>query len=143
MTYPYIMAKVRIQARSADVDDAIAHHSSKPQPHHFHHDKTRHIGALDILARVWRKEGPLGWYQVRLHFSVCRRIEADKHLYRAWVPKSRKLFSRKLCSSCQRSSSSSGLWQSSCCYTDYAIERKQRDEYMCNGFDYLCAVPSQ
>ncbi|THG98736.1 hypothetical protein EW026_g3502 [Hermanssonia centrifuga] len=63
VTYPYIMAKVRIQARSADVDDAIAHHSSKPQPHHFHHDKTRHIGALDILARVWRKEGPLGWYQ--------------------------------------------------------------------------------
>ena len=58
------MAKVRIQARSADEEDAIEEHHPKPKPHGYHHDKDRHVGALDILARVWRKEGPLGWYQV-------------------------------------------------------------------------------
>ncbi|KAH6913229.1 adenine nucleotide transporter [Coprinopsis sp. MPI-PUGE-AT-0042] len=63
VTYPYIMAKVRIQARSADAEDALEHHSELPKPHTFHHDKRRHVGALDILARVWRKEGFVGWYQ--------------------------------------------------------------------------------
>ncbi|KAI0077076.1 mitochondrial carrier [Panus rudis PR-1116 ss-1] len=64
VTYPYIMAKVRIQARSADVEDALEEHHPKPQPHHYHHDKYKHAGALDILARVWRKQGFVGWYQV-------------------------------------------------------------------------------
>lgn len=63
VTYPYIMAKVRIQARSADVEDAVVHQTPKPQPYHFHHEKSKHVGALDILARVWRKEGFVGWYQ--------------------------------------------------------------------------------
>ncbi|KAK7682588.1 hypothetical protein QCA50_014388 [Cerrena zonata] len=63
VTYPYIMAKVRIQARSADEEDAIEEHHPKPKPHGYHHDKYKHVGALDILARVWRKEGPVGWYQ--------------------------------------------------------------------------------
>lgn len=63
VTYPYIMAKVRIQARSADAEDAMEHHSELPKPHTFHHDKRRHVGALEILSRVWKKEGFLGWYQ--------------------------------------------------------------------------------
>lgn len=63
VTYPYIMAKVRIQARSADTEDAIEHHTALPKPHTFHHHKGRHVGALEILARVWRKEGFYGWYQ--------------------------------------------------------------------------------
>lgn len=63
VTYPYIMAKVRIQARTADEEDAIAEHHPKPHPHEFHHSKYKHVGALDILARVWRKEGFVGWYQ--------------------------------------------------------------------------------
>ncbi|KAK7682636.1 hypothetical protein QCA50_014436 [Cerrena zonata] len=63
VTYPYIMAKVRIQARSADEEDAVEEHHPKPKPHGYHHDKYKHVGALDILARVWRKEGPVGWYQ--------------------------------------------------------------------------------
>ncbi|KAI0696318.1 adenine nucleotide transporter [Cerioporus squamosus] len=56
VTYPYIMAKVRIQARSAD------HH---PLPHHNkpHHKSGHHVGALTVLARVWRRNGFLGWYQ--------------------------------------------------------------------------------
>ncbi|KAL0954352.1 hypothetical protein HGRIS_003346 [Hohenbuehelia grisea] len=63
VTYPYIMAKVRIQARTADTEDAAEHHWKKPHAHEYHHNKHKHVGALDILARVWKHEGPLGWYQ--------------------------------------------------------------------------------
>jgi adenine nucleotide transporter 17 len=57
------MAKVRIQARSADVDDAADKGFTIP-PNGYHHDKHKHAGALDILARVWKREGFVGWYQV-------------------------------------------------------------------------------
>ncbi|KAF8968055.1 mitochondrial carrier domain-containing protein [Flammula alnicola] len=63
VTYPYIMAKVRIQARSADAEEAIEHHESLPHPHEPHHKHGKHVGALDILARVWKREGFTGWYQ--------------------------------------------------------------------------------
>lgn len=58
------MAKVRIQARSADVEDADEHHLPPPAAHAYHHAKNKHIGALEILARAWKKEGFVGWYQV-------------------------------------------------------------------------------
>lgn len=58
------MAKVRIQARSADIEDAVVQHHDLPPHHHYHHDKYQHVGALDILARVWKREGFVGWYQV-------------------------------------------------------------------------------
>ncbi|KII85088.1 hypothetical protein PLICRDRAFT_57021 [Plicaturopsis crispa FD-325 SS-3] len=64
VTYPYIMAKVRIQARSADAEEAVVEHHEIPhhnQPHHT--DKFKHVGALDILARVWKRDGFVGWYQ--------------------------------------------------------------------------------
>jgi hypothetical protein len=64
VTYPYIMAKVRIQARSADVEDALEEGRPVPLPHQKHHDTIhKHGGALHILARVWRQEGFSGWYQ--------------------------------------------------------------------------------
>ncbi|KAF9000664.1 mitochondrial carrier domain-containing protein [Cyathus striatus] len=63
VTYPYIMAKVRIQARSADAEDAIERHEQVPPCSCYHHDKRKHVGALDILLRVWRHEGLKGWYQ--------------------------------------------------------------------------------
>ncbi|KAH9944831.1 adenine nucleotide transporter [Amylocystis lapponica] len=63
VTYPYIMAKVRIQARTADVEDAVVEHHSVPPPHTYHHPHGHHVGALTILERVWRKQGFLGWYQ--------------------------------------------------------------------------------
>jgi len=63
VTYPYIMAKIRIQARTADAEEALENKSELPKPHQYRHDHTRHVGALDILARVWRKEGVAGWYQ--------------------------------------------------------------------------------
>jgi len=54
VTYPYIMAKVRIQARSADSEDSTNSQS---------HRRSKNIGALDILAGVWKREGFVGWYQ--------------------------------------------------------------------------------
>jgi solute carrier family 25 (peroxisomal adenine nucleotide transporter), member 17 len=64
VTYPYIMAKVRIQARSADLDNEEPEKSSeKPAPHMYHHTKSKHPGALNVLAKVWKREGPSGWYQ--------------------------------------------------------------------------------
>ncbi|KAH8101006.1 adenine nucleotide transporter [Cristinia sonorae] len=63
VTYPYIMAKVRIQARTADAEEAKEEHLPKPHPHEYHHTQFKHTGALDILGRVWKKEGFLGWYQ--------------------------------------------------------------------------------
>ncbi|KAH9481697.1 Peroxisomal adenine nucleotide transporter 1 [Psilocybe cubensis] len=63
VTYPYIMAKVRIQARSADIEDALEHNEKPPPAHKYHHKNGKHVGALDILARVWKREGFTGWYQ--------------------------------------------------------------------------------
>ena len=56
------MAKVRIQARSVDSEDS-ANIQSQPRPH-SHHQRSKQIGALAILARVWKREGFVGWYQV-------------------------------------------------------------------------------
>jgi len=64
VTYPYIMAKVRIQARSADAIEAIEHGETPPPHHQPHHPgNTRHVGAIQILTRVLQKEGFTGWYQ--------------------------------------------------------------------------------
>ncbi|KIM40541.1 hypothetical protein M413DRAFT_445983 [Hebeloma cylindrosporum] len=63
VTYPYIMAKVRIQARSADAEDAAELNEPAPAPHESHHKHGKHLGALEILARVWKREGFTGWYQ--------------------------------------------------------------------------------
>ncbi|RPD59530.1 adenine nucleotide transporter [Lentinus tigrinus ALCF2SS1-6] len=64
VTYPYIMAKVRIQARSADAEDAEEEHLSLPKHNKPHHKSGHHhVGALTVLARVWRRNGFLGWYQ--------------------------------------------------------------------------------
>ncbi|KAK1236371.1 hypothetical protein PQX77_000404 [Marasmius sp. AFHP31] len=64
VTYPYIMAKVRIQARNADDEDATEHHLPPPVPHKHHHsDKSRHPSAVGVLKSVWKREGPTGWYR--------------------------------------------------------------------------------
>ncbi|KAH9945076.1 adenine nucleotide transporter [Epithele typhae] len=63
VTYPYIMAKVRIQARTADIEDAEVAHEPLPKHNAPHHKKHAHVGALTVLARVYRKKGLVGWYQ--------------------------------------------------------------------------------
>ena len=66
VTYPYIMAKVRIQARTADSEEAKEEHQPAPPKHAYHHAHSKHVGALDILARVYRHKGIMGWYQVSM-----------------------------------------------------------------------------
>jgi len=57
------MAKVRIQARSADAEDPIGNGPELPLTNGYR-DEKKQVGALDILARVWKREGFVGWYQV-------------------------------------------------------------------------------
>ncbi|KAJ8296296.1 Peroxisomal adenine nucleotide transporter 1 [Rhodotorula toruloides] len=52
VTYPYIMAKTRLQAGNDDDDD-----TPPGQP------KERYNGALDCLKQVYAEEGFTGWYQ--------------------------------------------------------------------------------
>ncbi|EGN98816.1 hypothetical protein SERLA73DRAFT_181469 [Serpula lacrymans var. lacrymans S7.3] len=60
VTYPYIMAKVKIQARTAETD-AI---EEEELPSLVGQSRQRQKpGALDILLRVWKREGLLGWYR--------------------------------------------------------------------------------
>ena len=65
VTYPYIMAKVRIQARGTDTQMAKEEGLPAP-PHHAHHHSagSKHPGALNLLGTVYRREGFAGWYQV-------------------------------------------------------------------------------
>lgn len=61
VTYPYIMAKVRIQARSSDPDaeevEVLPDSSSQSAK------SSRRTGALGLLIKVLNTEGFVGWYQ--------------------------------------------------------------------------------
>ncbi|KAG9314815.1 mitochondrial carrier [Chiua virens] len=60
VTYPYIMAKVRIQARTSESDTSGENElpsSSRPPA------KAKQAGALGLLIRVLQTEGFVGWYQ--------------------------------------------------------------------------------
>jgi hypothetical protein len=61
VTYPYIMAKVRIQAGSAGSMDDSEQTEKRSQTLHANR---KHPGALKVLMAVWKHEGILGWYQV-------------------------------------------------------------------------------
>ncbi|KIJ12796.1 hypothetical protein PAXINDRAFT_170993 [Paxillus involutus ATCC 200175] len=63
VTYPYIMAKVRIQARTSDVDVEEAKDLPDSSRRASHSAKTRQAGALGLLIRVLKTEGFVGWYQ--------------------------------------------------------------------------------
>lgn len=64
VTYPYIMAKVRIQTRGSDARMAKEEGLPAPPHHAYHHSgKTKHPGALDLLRGVYKREGFVGWYQ--------------------------------------------------------------------------------
>lgn len=59
VTYPYIMAKVRVQARGADDSEDAAEKgvaSAKKAP--------KYNGALDVLSKVYKENGFVGWYKV-------------------------------------------------------------------------------
>ncbi|KAK2460958.1 hypothetical protein APHAL10511_007428 [Amanita phalloides] len=62
VTYPYIMAKVRIQAKSADMDDESTNGHGRSEEKK-RRKKGRNTGAVDILVREWQREGLPGLYQ--------------------------------------------------------------------------------
>jgi solute carrier family 25 (peroxisomal adenine nucleotide transporter), member 17 len=66
VTYPYIMAKVRLQARTAgDLFDDDVEAADVPEGEKKPVSKiNRNPGAIDILAQVLKTKGLVGWYQV-------------------------------------------------------------------------------
>ena len=75
VTYPYIMAKVRIQARGSDAQMAKEEGLPVPPHHAYHHNaNSKHPGALDLLRTVHRREGFVGWYQVRLPYRAVGNL---------------------------------------------------------------------
>lgn len=58
VTYPYIMAKVRLQAPPEDSETEALENGTpvKRAP--------RYSGAVDVLRKVFAEKGPFGWYQV-------------------------------------------------------------------------------
>jgi hypothetical protein len=83
------MAKVRIQTRTADEDEAKVEHIELPVAHQPHHDhsKLKHPGAIDILAQVLQREGILGWY--RVSFFSCSFFGSNSYrpIDREWPPR--------------------------------------------------------
>jgi len=61
VTYPYIMAKVRIQTRKKDAEEG--EDGTLPQPANGDARRRQNEGAVEILGRVLRSEGFLGWYK--------------------------------------------------------------------------------
>jgi len=75
VTYPYIMAKVRIQARGSDAQTAKEEGLPAPPHHTYHHGETsKHPGALDLLRAVHKREGIVGWYQVSLPYHASGNL---------------------------------------------------------------------
>jgi hypothetical protein len=62
VTYPYIMAKVRIQTRQKGAEEE-EENGALPAPAIGSARRPRDEGAVDILARVLRTEGFSGWYK--------------------------------------------------------------------------------
>jgi len=62
VTYPYIMAKVRIQTRQKGAEEETEN-GALPAPANGSARRPRDEGAVDILTRVLRTEGFLGWYK--------------------------------------------------------------------------------
>jgi len=81
VTYPYIMAKVRIQARTSDDADTaeqvieaveegealsfavVAKGEQKPLNRPIAKRTPKYKGALDVLSKVLKEQGIVGWYQ--------------------------------------------------------------------------------
>ncbi|GAA5832248.1 hypothetical protein JCM3766R1_002351 [Sporobolomyces carnicolor] len=59
VTYPYIMAKTRLQAKYDDGDETTLVDSNGKRLKR----KERYSGAIDCLTQVYRESGPTGWYR--------------------------------------------------------------------------------
>ena len=59
VTYPYIMAKVKIQAGTQNADDELT--TTAPTASS---KKAKKDGAVALLTRILKEDGFVGWYQV-------------------------------------------------------------------------------
>jgi adenine nucleotide transporter 17 len=85
VTYPYIMAKTRLQAGGGDDDDDDEDRVVEAAEGHLKpKKKERYDGAIDCLKQVYKEEGIVGWYQVRRRFLLLsllplpRGVETDR-----------------------------------------------------------------
>ena len=66
VTYPYILAKTRLQAKfTVDIIDPAA------APGSVVRTKEKYTGAVDVLRQVYAEKGLGGWYQVRYDPRRC------------------------------------------------------------------------
>jgi len=63
VTYPYIMAKTRLQAKYDDTDTQTDSTTKIVEGKRVK-KKERYSGAIDCLTQVYRESGPTGWYRV-------------------------------------------------------------------------------
>lgn len=84
VTYPYIMAKVRLQAKYDDNDNddddgqLIEQGEGTPQDTSLAQKrKERYNGAIDVLRKVAAEKGLGGWYQVYF-FSLLPHFQSQK-----------------------------------------------------------------
>ncbi|GAA5918709.1 hypothetical protein JCM6882_008751 [Rhodosporidiobolus microsporus] len=72
VTYPYIMAKTRLQAGAGDddEDDSVPHEKKKE----------RYNGAIDCLKQVFAEEGFVGWYQ-GMQAQITKAVLAQALLF--------------------------------------------------------------
>ena len=117
VTYPYIMAKVRIQARGCDAQMAKEDGLPAPPHHAYHHSaNSKHPGALDLLRTVYMREGFAGWYQVSLPHRAFGNLPLTGDFCREWARRSSKRSYRRLFCSCPRISLNIGRWLSWPCF---------------------------
>lgn len=70
MTFPYILAKVRLQAKyDPETNETELTTGASAQTVR---KKERYSSAWDVLAKVYEEKGLAGWYQVRLSARLLR-----------------------------------------------------------------------
>ncbi|GAA6042661.1 hypothetical protein JCM8097_008274 [Rhodosporidiobolus ruineniae] len=74
VTYPYIMAKTRLQAGAGDDDE------DEDEKHPHVKKKERYSGAVDCLKQVWQEEGFVGWYQ-GMQAQITKAVLAQALLF--------------------------------------------------------------
>lgn len=90
VTYPYIMAKVRLQAKydtsSNSDEESLADKTQSSETSKKRHSKERYNGAIDVLRQVYAEKGCLGWYQVCSNSQfislILLHLEKKKNEYR-------------------------------------------------------------
>ena len=96
MTFPYILAKVRLQAKynpETDETELTTGTAAKTI-----RKKERYSSAWDVLAKVYAEKGFTGWYQVSRYKAPFTCSQAEAMICRACKHTYSRLSWLKLCS---------------------------------------------